>query len=86
MKISLSIIHILTYVLAITTTLSKPVYVPPVSNSDSYVDGAQLINNHETDVQVRTGGTTLALEERQFEPVKAIIAISIYAAIVSYPL
>jgi hypothetical protein len=58
------------------------VYVPPVSDSDGYVDGAQLIKNRELDVQVRTG-TTLALEERQFGPGgKAIIAISIYAAIV----
>jgi hypothetical protein len=76
MKISLSQLHILIYVLATTTTLSMPASVPPVF--DGYVN-AQLMTNREPNFR---NGTNLALEERQWGEGIAITVVLSIAAIV----
>jgi hypothetical protein len=79
MKISLPQLHILTYVLVTTTTLSMPAYVPPGPVFDGYVD-AQLIKNREPDFRT---GTNLALEERAYPGtmvMTVVIAVGIVVA------
>jgi hypothetical protein len=82
MKISLSQLHILIYVLATTTTLSMTASesVPPVF--DGYVD-AQLIKYREPNFR---NGTNLALEERQagiaFGAMTGVIVFSVVAVVV----